>query len=83
MASMRAVIPGQFFDETVFAPIAPGFSRYGDRFEFVVDSATQVDVDQRKATLESGQVLSYDHLVITRGAKTMSDMPISRNILKA
>lgn len=76
MASVRAIVPGQFLDDAIFAPIAPGFSRYTKgSFELVVDSASKIEVDEKKVILASGKVLSYDHLVVTTGAKTMGDSP--------
>lgn len=76
MASVRAIVPGQFADETIFADIAPGFSHYPTgSFEFVEASAEAIDVEGKKLTLTNGTVLSYDHLVITTGAKTAGDAP--------
>lgn len=40
MAAVRAVVPGQFADDKVFQPIAPGFKQYPvDRFEFIIGTA--------------------------------------------
>lgn len=76
MASVRAIVPGQFDDEVLFGAIAPGFSQYPKgSFEFVEGYAQAVDVEGGKVTLSTGAVLSYDELVVTTGAKTAGDCP--------
>lgn len=63
--------PSQNPLEKVLLPIAKAFTKYpATRFEFVVDSATSVDVSGKSVTVGSGKSFSYDYLVIATGSTT-------------
>ncbi|KAF5667341.1 apoptosis-inducing factor 2 [Fusarium heterosporum] len=79
IAAPRAIVPGTIPDEKLFMEIAPGFSRYGsDKFEFVVGTATDIDIDKKQVKVDkSGKltVVDYDYLIIGSGANTGEDSP--------
>jgi NADH dehydrogenase FAD-containing subunit len=79
LASARAVIPGQFSDDELFRPIAPGFSQYpSSRFEFILGSADQIDVEKKKLSISvsSGITeLSYDFLILATGSHATDGVP--------
>ncbi|KAE8449586.1 hypothetical protein EG329_007916 [Mollisiaceae sp. DMI_Dod_QoI] len=79
LATVRAIIPGQFPDEKLLQPIAPGFKQYrADQFEFVVGTAESLDLAGKKVTISSKtgtNVLSYDILVLATGSSTKSEAP--------
>ncbi|CAD6447460.1 a96dc603-00c9-4110-af78-ed83ddb7a5db [Sclerotinia trifoliorum] len=80
MASVRAIIPGQFGDDKMFAEIAPGFSKYpSESFEFVLGTATSMDTSAKTVTIKtiSGPELlqTYETLVITTGSHTIGEVP--------
>lgn len=78
IAAPRALIPGQFSTEKLFEPIAPGFKQYGEKFEFVLGSATGIDVEGKKlvvATSDGEKRIEYDNLIIGSGATTKIDGP--------
>jgi hypothetical protein len=51
IASPRGILPGELTDDQLFRPIAPGFSQYGGRFEFVLATAESVDFESRRVQL--------------------------------
>jgi NADH dehydrogenase FAD-containing subunit len=81
-ASVRAIIPGEIPDESIFAPISSGFSRFPkDQFEFVVGTAISVDTASNTVQLQlndgSSKSLGYDHLVIATGSSASeSQVPV-------
>ncbi|QSZ33490.1 hypothetical protein DSL72_005058 [Monilinia vaccinii-corymbosi] len=80
MASVRAIVPGQFEDDKMFAEIAPGFSRYPkESFEFVLGTATAMHLSAKSVTIKSivgpEFVQPYETLVIATGSHTIGDVP--------
>lgn len=78
IAGPRAIVPGGFKDDQIFAPYAPGFKQYGDRIELVSGMASSLDVASNKVTVKSAngeRVYSYDILVLATGASTRGDVP--------
>ena len=74
MAVPRALV-GVYGDEKGFRKIAPGFERYGDRFEFVVGVAETLDVKSKIVGLAGGRVLEYDSLILATGSRTKEVTP--------
>jgi NADH dehydrogenase FAD-containing subunit len=80
VAAPRGLIPGQIPDEQLFQPIAAGFSQYGsDKFEFVLGTATDIDVGGKKLVVVTAggneTRIGYDYLVIGSGSTTKVDGP--------
>lgn len=79
LATVRAIVPGQFADDKILQPIAPGFKQYrADQFEFVLGKAESLDVAGKKVTISSKtgtNVLSYDFLVLATGSHTKGEAP--------
>lgn len=79
IASVRAMIHGQFSDDKMFQPIASGFSLYpADRFEFITGAAEEVDVDARTVDISGphGKILlHYDMLILATGTRTKEATP--------
>ena len=80
VAAPRGLIPGQIPDEKLWQPIAAGFSQYGsDKFEFVLGTATDIDVGGKKlvvATPGGNETrIGYDYLVVGSGSTTKVDGP--------
>ncbi|KAG5924287.1 hypothetical protein E4U42_004704 [Claviceps africana] len=83
LASTRATIPGQISDDQIFRSIREGFSQYGDKFEFVLGSATAVDAEAKslKVTVAAAdgagheQSVPYDVLILATGTHTKVDTP--------
>ncbi|RAL64255.1 hypothetical protein DID88_002147 [Monilinia fructigena] len=80
MASVRAIVPGQFGDDKMFAEIAPGFSKYPkESFEFVLGTATTMDPIAKSVTVKTivgpESVHLYDTLVIATGSHTIGEVP--------
>ncbi|KAF8848095.1 FAD/NAD(P)-binding domain-containing protein [Acephala macrosclerotiorum] len=79
LATVRAIIPGQFADEKLLQPIAPGFKQYrADQFEFIVATAEGLDLAGKKVTISSKtgtNILPYDILVLATGSSTKSEAP--------
>lgn len=78
MASVRAIIPGQFKDEQVFAPLATALEHYPkDSYELLIGSAGKVDTEAKTVlvTLPAGsgeRTLTYDQLIVATGARSAS-----------
>lgn len=80
VASPRALVPGQLTDDKLFQPLAAGFAQYpSDRFELIVGSAENVNVDAKQVEI-SGVVgkrtLDYDFLILGTGSNTKGDTPV-------
>jgi NADH dehydrogenase FAD-containing subunit len=83
-AVVRGLVPGEFDDDVLFYPIAPGFERYtSDQFELLIGTAVGFDPAANTAKVQLGGKddgekivdLSYDHLVIATGASVPNGMP--------
>jgi NADH dehydrogenase FAD-containing subunit len=75
IASVRAIIPGKFRDDQLFAPIAEGFAKYpAEHFELVVGTAEDADVEKKTVHVGS-RAIAYDILVVTTGSRTSEDGP--------
>ncbi|KAF2692226.1 FAD/NAD(P)-binding domain-containing protein [Lentithecium fluviatile CBS 122367] len=79
IAASRALIPGQIPDEKLFQPITGGFAQYGNKFEFILGTATGVDVDGKRLVVidaEGNETrIGYDYLVLGAGSQTKVDGP--------
>lgn len=79
IASPRGLVPGRIPEEELFQPIAEGFRQYGDRFDFLLGTATKLDHDgQTLKVVDSIGVernLRYDVLVLATGARTKDETP--------
>lgn len=80
MASVRAIIPGQIKDETLFQPLTTIFERYpSEKIEIIIGAAGKVDTDSKTVSVSlpgSSQSLKYDQLVVATGARsTTSTVP--------
>lgn len=78
LAGPRAIVPGGFADEKLFAPIVPGFKQYGDRFEYVQGTAEALDVANKSVTVKgvSGEkTYGYDIVILATGSSTRDDVP--------
>lgn len=72
MASVRAIVPGQFSDEKLFASIPEGLQKYGDIVEFVLGLATQLDTSTKTVTIKTDKgerQQQYDILIIATGSR--------------
>lgn len=77
IAAPRGILPDHIPDEDLFYPIAAGFSQYSTKqFEFIVASAENLDVEQKKVGITGGRVVEYDILVIATGTKIVGDIPL-------
>lgn len=77
MASVRAIIPGQITDETLFQPLSAFFDRYpGESVEIITGTADKVDTDAKTVLVtlpgSSSRTLTYDQLVVATGARSSS-----------
>jgi NADH dehydrogenase FAD-containing subunit len=78
IAGPRGIVPGGFADDKLFAPIAPGFKQYGDRFEHIIGTAESLDVATKSVTVKSTsgeKSLSYDMVILATGTRTRDDIP--------
>ncbi|KAI0132465.1 hypothetical protein BJ170DRAFT_248978 [Xylariales sp. AK1849] len=77
VASVRAIVPGVLKDEEFSQPIEKGFSKYpSDAFEFIVGSAEATDLNAKTVTVATAggeRTLTYDHLVLATGTRTVGD----------
>ncbi|KAH9904156.1 hypothetical protein F4778DRAFT_734218 [Xylariomycetidae sp. FL2044] len=85
IAAPRAMIPGQFSDEELFLPIAPGFAQYpAGQVEFVLGSATGLDTERKQLIVADAsdadgskeKKVDYDILIIGTGSSTQGDSPL-------
>jgi NADH dehydrogenase FAD-containing subunit len=76
-AAVRGVIPGELSDDQLFIPIQPPFEKYPqDKFEFVLGTATSLDLDGNSVLVETGsgtRTVGYNHLVIATGSKLAAE----------
>ncbi|KAF5690909.1 acid phosphatase [Fusarium circinatum] len=78
LAMPRAIIPGTISDDDLFQAIAPGFAKYGDKFELIVGTATGIDFNNKQVKIyKAGQetFISYDYLLIGTGSSTKAESP--------
>jgi len=79
LAAPRAIIPGQFSDDKLFAAIAPGFKQYAaERFEFLLGTAERLDLAAKNvfvSTASGEKSISYDTLILATGARPREDIP--------
>ncbi|KAM0080342.1 hypothetical protein ACKRZS_007531 [Fusarium odoratissimum] len=78
LAMPRAIIPGTIPDDNLFQAIAPGFTKYGDKFELIVGTATGIDINNKQVKVyKAGQetFISYDYLLIGTGSSTKAESP--------
>ncbi|RDW91953.1 hypothetical protein BP5796_01347 [Coleophoma crateriformis] len=80
LASVRAIIPGQFSDEKLWIEIAPGFKSYpSGAYSFILGKASAVDPSSKSVTItqNDGQEVqqSYDILVVATGSRVADGMP--------
>ncbi|RKF61184.1 Oxidoreductase ptaL [Erysiphe neolycopersici] len=79
MASVRAIVPGQFSDEKLFASIPDGLEKYGNAVEFVLGLATQLNTSTKTVTLmtEKGErQQQYEILVIATGSRARGNAEV-------
>lgn len=65
------VVVGWRTPEQILVPIAPQVERKG--IKFIAQSVAKVEPEQNRLTLGSGEVVSYDYLVIATGPKLAFD----------
>lgn len=74
MASVRAIIPGQIKDETLFQPLTTIFERYpAESVEIITGAAGKVDTNAKTVLVSqtgSSRTLDYDQLVVATGARS-------------
>lgn len=78
LAMPRAIIPGTIPEDKLFQAIAPGFAKYGDKFELIVATATGIDISNKQVKVyKAGQetFISYDYLLIGTGSSTKAESP--------
>lgn len=84
LAATRATVQGKISDEQIFRSIPEGFAKYGsDKFQFVLGSATGVDVQGKNLTVaarttEGGTEeisVAYNVLILATGTHTKVDSP--------
>lgn len=85
IASVRAIVPGQFQEDQYFGSLATALGRYPqDRAELVIGSAEAVDVVAKTVTVAvtaadgsngSDRTIAYDHLVLATGARVREPQP--------
>lgn len=78
LAGPRAIVPGGFADDKIFAPYAPGFAQYGERIDLVSGMAESLDAASRSVTVKGvngERIYKYDMLVLATGASTKGDVP--------
>ncbi|KAH7178261.1 histidine phosphatase superfamily [Fusarium sp. MPI-SDFR-AT-0072] len=78
LAMPRAIIPGTITDDQIFQAIAPGFAKYGDKFELIVGTATGIDINNQQVKVyKAGRetFISYDYLLIGTGSSTKAESP--------
>lgn len=73
LAAPRGILPGQFTDEQIFQPIAPGFEQYGAvKFELILALAENVDTEAKRVMIlgsTTGRMsLDYDILILATGS---------------
>ncbi|EFQ27886.1 hypothetical protein CGRA01v4_03486 [Colletotrichum graminicola] len=79
-ASVRGVVPGQFGDDLLFQPIAPGFAQYPqESYELVFGKAETLSADKNTVVVVTNdgarRTIAYDAVVIATGTRAKEDMP--------
>ncbi|KAG6002458.1 hypothetical protein E4U43_001117 [Claviceps pusilla] len=84
LAATRATVQGKIPDDQIFRSIPEGFAKYGEKFEFVLGSATGVDAEAKSlkvsvaaadAADSQEKTVAYDVLILATGTHTRSDTP--------
>ncbi|GKT58707.1 FAD binding protein [Colletotrichum tofieldiae] len=80
LASVRGVVPGQFGDNALFHPIAPGFAHYPkESYELVFGKAETLSDDKKTVVVATNdgasRTIAYDALVIATGTHAKENMP--------
>ncbi|POS85457.1 hypothetical protein EPUL_001817 [Erysiphe pulchra] len=79
MASVRAIVPGQFSDEKLFASIPDGLEKYGNAVEFVLGLATQLNTSTKTVTIltdKGERQQQYEILVIATGSRAKGNVEV-------
>ncbi|OAA74940.1 Pyridine nucleotide-disulfide oxidoreductase, FAD/NAD(P)-binding domain protein [Akanthomyces lecanii RCEF 1005] len=82
VAATRGLIPGEFSEDQLFLPIAPGFAKYPpSSFELVLGTAQSIDATTNTVSVLLNtdgvcRTVSYDQLVIATGSRVSGDMPL-------
>ncbi|KAJ6784632.1 hypothetical protein PWT90_04488 [Aphanocladium album] len=81
VAATRGIIPGEFSEDQLFLPIAPGFAKYPrEAFELVLGKAESISDGQNTVSvvLNDGarRAVQYDQLVIATGSQVANNMPL-------
>ncbi|KAK1980015.1 hypothetical protein LZ30DRAFT_595607 [Colletotrichum cereale] len=79
-ASVRGVVPGQFGDDVLFQPIAPGFAQYPEEsYELVLGKAETLSEDKNTVAVVTNdgarRTIAYDVVVVATGTRAKEDMP--------
>ncbi|KAG6010748.1 hypothetical protein E4U21_004136 [Claviceps maximensis] len=85
LAATRATVQGKISDDQIFRSIPEGFAQHGDKFEFVLGSATGIDAETKSlkvavpeadgSTSSLEKSIVYDVLILATGARTKVDSP--------
>ncbi|KAK1967218.1 FAD/NAD(P)-binding domain-containing protein [Colletotrichum sublineola] len=80
LASVRGVVPGQFGDDVLFQPIAPGFAQYPeDSYELVFGKAETLSEDKNTVVVVTNdgarRTIAYDAVVVATGTRAKEGMP--------
>ncbi|KAG5977708.1 hypothetical protein E4U55_006590 [Claviceps digitariae] len=84
LAATRATVQGKISDDDIFRSIPEGFAQYGQKFEFVLGSATGLDAESKTlkvalaAAADGGsqeKSIAYNVLILATGAHTKGDSP--------
>ncbi|KZL83122.1 fad binding protein [Colletotrichum incanum] len=80
LASVRGVVPGQFGDDVLFHPIAPGFAQYPkESYELVFGKAETLSDDKKTVVVATNdgtsRTIAYDAVVIATGTHSKENMP--------
>ncbi len=80
LAATRATILGKISDDEIFHSIPEGFAKYGEKFEFVLGSATEIDTDAKTLLVAAAdgaepKGIGYDVLILATGTHTKADSP--------
>ncbi|KAK2004567.1 FAD/NAD(P)-binding domain-containing protein [Colletotrichum falcatum] len=79
-ASVRGVVPGQFGDDVLFQPIAPGFAQYPEgSYELVFGKAETLSADKNTVVVATNdgarRTIAYDAVVVATGTRAKESMP--------
>ncbi len=81
VAATRGLIPGEFSEDQLFLPIAPGFAKYPSAStELVLGKAESISATDKAVSvrLNDGayREVLYDQLVIATGSRVSNNMPL-------